>query len=82
MWHVRKRLTAPELWVAGEGVFDGADFYAVELSCSRSFQRQRRCRDRSPVAVDPRVVVGHFGNESASWQRGNRNSDRGSAGDG
>ena len=66
MWHVRKRLTAPELWAAGEGAFDGADFYAVELSYSRSFQRQRRYCDRSPVAVGPRVAVGHFGDESAS----------------
>jgi hypothetical protein len=53
----------------------------VESSVARAFQRYRRCRDRSPVAADPRVAVGPFGDESASWQRDDRISDVGSAGD-
>ena len=60
---------------------DGADFCTFELSFPRSFQRQRRCRDQSLVAGDPRVAVGLFSNESASWQRGDWISDRGSARD-
>ena len=31
--------------------------------------------------ADPRVAVGPFGNESASWQRDNRISDGGGAED-
>ena len=54
---------------------------AVESSVARAFQRYRRCRDRSPVAVDPIVAVGPFGDESASWQCDDQISDVGNAGD-
>jgi hypothetical protein len=51
-------------------------FCAVESKISRAFQRYRRCLDRSPGTADLRVAVGPFGDESASWQRDNRISDR------
>ena len=57
------------------------DSCIVELSFLRSFQRRRRCRDRSLGAADPRVAVCPFGNESAFWQRGDRISNGGSARD-
>ena len=56
-------------------------FCAVESSVSIAFQRYRQCRDRSPGTADLRVAVGPFGDESASWQRDNRISDGGGAGD-
>ena len=58
-----------------------AVFYAVESRISRSFQQYRRCLDRSSGTADPRVAVGPFGDESASWQRDDRISDRRGAGD-
>ncbi len=60
---------------------ESAVFCAVESIISRSFQRYRRCLDRSPGTADPRVAMGPFGDESASWQRDNRISDRRDAGD-
>ena len=48
---------------------DWAVFCVVESSFPRSFQRQWMCRDRSPVAGEPRVAASPFGDESASWQR-------------
>jgi hypothetical protein len=56
-------------------------FFAVESSISRAFKRYRWCRDRSPGMADPRVAVGPFGNESASWRRDDRISDGGGAED-
>jgi hypothetical protein len=75
---------APDLWAAREGAsgVEWAVFCAVESSFPRAFQRYRMCRDRSPVAADPRVAVGPFGDESASWQRGDRISDGGGWGAG
>jgi hypothetical protein len=67
--------------VRARPVSESAVFCAVESSVSRSFQRYRWCRDRSPRTTDPRVAVGLFGDESASWQGDNRISDGGSAGD-
>jgi hypothetical protein len=54
-WRVRARPASDEV-----------DSCAVELSFPRSFQRRRRCGDRSQGAADPRVVVCPFGDESAS----------------
>jgi hypothetical protein len=48
---------------------DWAVFCVVESSFPRSFQWHRMCRDRSPVAREPRVAASPFGEESASWQR-------------
>jgi hypothetical protein len=48
---------------------DWAVFCVVESSFRRSFQRQRMCRDRSPVTGEPRVEASPFGDESTSWQR-------------
>jgi hypothetical protein len=62
-------------------VLESAVSCAVESSVPRAFQRYRRCNDQSPVTSDPRVAVGPFGDESASWQRDDRISDRGGAGD-
>ena len=53
-----------------------AVFCAVESRILRSFQRYRRCLDRSPGTADPRVAVGPFCDESASWQRDDRILDR------
>jgi hypothetical protein len=58
-----------------------AVFCAVESRISRAFQQYRRCLDRSPGTADPRVAVGHFGDESVSWQRDDWISDRRGAGD-
>ena len=60
---------------------DEFDSCVVELSFLRSFQRRRRCRDRSLGAADPRVAVCPFGDESASWQSGDQISNRDNAGD-
>ena len=60
---------------------DEVDSCAIELSFPRSFQWLRRCRDQSPGAADPRVAVCPFGNELASWQRGDRILNGGSTGD-
>jgi hypothetical protein len=62
-------------------VSESAVSCAVESSVPRAFQRYRRCNDRSPGTSDPRVAVGPFGDESASWQRDDRISDGGGAGD-
>jgi hypothetical protein len=62
-------------------VLKAAVFCSVELSVSRAFQRYRRCLDQSPRTANPRVAVGPFGYESASWQRDDRISDRGGAED-
>jgi hypothetical protein len=56
-------------------------FCSVESRILRAFQRYRRCLDRSPGKADPRVAVGPFGDESASWQRDYRISDMRGAGD-
>ena len=56
-------------------------FCVVESNVSRAFQRYWRCHDRSLVTVDPRVAVGPFGDESASWQRDDQISNGGSVGD-
>ena len=53
----------------------------VESIVPRSFQRYRRCNDRSPGTSDLRVAVGPFGDESASWQCNDQISDGGGAGD-
>ena len=58
-----------------------AIFCVVESRILRAFQRYWRCLDRSPGTADPRVAVGPFGDESASWQRDDRISDRRGAGD-
>ena len=58
-----------------------AVFCAVESRISRAFQRYRQCLDQSSGMADPRVAVGPFGNESASWQRDDRISDGGGAED-
>ena len=58
-----------------------AVFCAVKSRFLRAFQRYKRCLDRSPGTADLRVAVGPFGDESASWQRDNRISDRRGAGD-
>ena len=79
-----KRVTAHQNFrrrMRARPVSESAVFCVVESSVSRSFQRYRQCRDRSLRTTDPRVAVGLFGNESASWQRDNRISDGGSAGD-
>jgi hypothetical protein len=62
-------------------VLESAVSCAVESSVPRAFQRYRRCNDRSPVTSDPRVAVGPFGDELDSWQRDDRISDGGGAGD-
>ena len=54
---------------------------AVESIVPRAFQRYRRCNDQSLGTSDPRVAVGPFGDESAFWQRDDRISDGGGAGD-
>ncbi len=75
---------APKLQAAREGesgVRIGLFFCAVESSISRAFQRYWWCRDQSPTTANPRVTVGTFGDESASWQRNYRISDGGNAGD-
>ena len=56
-------------------------FCAVESSVPKAFQRYRRCNDRSPGTLDPRVAVGPFGNESASWKCDNRILEGEGAGD-
>ena len=56
-------------------------FCAVESRILRSFQRYRRCLDRSPGTADLRVAVCPFGVEAVSWQRDDRISDRRGAGD-
>ena len=56
-------------------------FFSVESSVSRAFQQYRRCHDRSLGMADLRVAVGPFGDESVSWQRDDRISDEGGAGD-
>ena len=53
-----------------------AVFCAVKSRILRAFQRCRRCLDLSPGTADPRVAVGPFGDESASWQRDDRISDK------
>jgi hypothetical protein len=62
-------------------VSKSAVFYAVESKISRAFQRYWRCLDRSLGTADPKVAVGPFGDESASWQCDDRISDRRGAGD-
>jgi hypothetical protein len=46
-----------------------AVFCSVESSFPRYFQRQRMCRDWSPVEREPRVAESLFSDESAFWQR-------------
>jgi hypothetical protein len=67
--------------VRAHPVSKAAVFCALESGISRAFQRYRRCLYRSPGTADPRVVVGPFGDESASWQRDDQISDRRGAGD-
>jgi hypothetical protein len=67
--------------VRARPVSNAAVFCAVESIILRSFQRYRWCLDRSPGTADPRAAVGPFGDESASWQRDDRISDRRGAGD-
>jgi hypothetical protein len=62
-------------------VLKSAVFCAIESSVPRAFQRYRRCNDRSPGTSDPRVAVDRFGDESASWKRDDRISEKGDAGD-
>ena len=79
-----RRVTAYRIFrrrVRARPVSEAAVFCAVESSVSIAFQRYRQCRDRSPGTADLRVAVGPFGDESASWQRDNRISDGGGAGD-
>ena len=79
-----KRVTAHRIFrrrVMARPVSKAAIFCAVESRILRAFQRYRRCLDRSPGTADPRVAVGLFGDESASWQRDDRISDRRGAGD-
>ena len=66
--HVQESDGAPVLQ-ATRPAADWAVFCVVESSFPRSFQRQRMCRDRSPVAREPRVAASSFGEESTSWQR-------------
>ena len=78
------RVTAHRIFrrrVRARPVLKSAVFCFVESIISRAFQRYRRCLDRSPGTADPRVAVGPFGDESASWQRDDRISDRRGAGD-
>ena len=53
---MKKGLTAPELWAARPGS-DEDDSCAVGSSFSRAFQRRRMCRDRSPIAGEPRIMA-------------------------
>jgi hypothetical protein len=79
-----ERVTAHRIFrrrVRARPVSNTAVFCAVESRILRSFQRYRRCLDRSPVTADLRVAVCPFGDEAASWQRDDRISDRRGAGD-
>ena len=78
------RVTAHRIFrrrVRARPVANTAVFCAVESIILRAFQRYRRCLDRSSETADPRVAVGPFGDEAASWQRDDRISDRRGAGD-
>ena len=78
------RVTAHRIFrrrVRARPVANTAVFCAVKSIILRAFQRNRRCLDRSPETADPRVAVGPFGDEAASWQRDDRISDRRGAGD-
>ena len=73
-WNFKRRVRA-------RLVSKSALFCAVESSVLRAFQRYWRCRDWSPPAADPRVAMGPFGDESASWKFDDWISDGGSARD-
>jgi hypothetical protein len=67
----RKKLDGGRIFgqcVAARPASDEVDSCAVGSCFPRSFQRRRRCHDRSLVAGERRVAASLFGDESASWQ--------------
>ena len=79
-----RRVTAHQnfKWcVRARSVSESAVFWAIESRVSSAFQCYRRCCDQSSGTASPRVAVGPFGDESVSWQRDDRISDEGGAGD-
>ena len=71
-WGECRRVTAHRIFrrrVRARPVSKAAVFCVVESRISRAFQRYWRCLDQSSGMADPRVAVGPFGDESASWQR-------------